>query len=104
MSRPPQYYTPAPEAGKEPDMARTRAAEHPMPPEGSWIKYQLDLRNIKLAAIAKKAHCTTSMVSQVITGVKNSDAVGRALARMLGYASHKDLMEAAYLQTKGGAA
>ncbi|GHV92869.1 hypothetical protein AGMMS50268_33720 [Spirochaetia bacterium] len=53
-------------------MQRTRSQEHPMPPEGSWIKYQLDLRNIKLKAVAKKANRTVSMVSQVITGVKNS--------------------------------
>jgi hypothetical protein len=85
-------------------MARTRSPEHTMPPEGCWIKFQLDLRNIKLAAVAQKAHRTVSMVSQVITGVKNSEAVGLALALMLGYASYKDLMEAAYAQTKGGAA
>jgi ribosomal protein L31E len=75
-----------------------------MPPEGSWIKYQLDLRNIKLEAVAKKAHRTISMVSQVITGVKNSEAVGLALAKTLGYATYKDLMETAHLQVKGGAA
>jgi ribosomal protein L31E len=75
-----------------------------MPPEGSWIKYQLDLRNVKMEAVAKKARRTVSMVSQVITGIKNSDAVGLALARTLGYATYKDLMEAARLHTKGGAA
>jgi hypothetical protein len=75
-----------------------------MPPEGSWIKYQLDLRNIKMEAVAQKARRTISMVSQVISGVKNSDAVGLALAQMLGYASYKDLMESARLQAKGGAA
>jgi hypothetical protein len=75
-----------------------------MPPEGSWIKYQLDLRNIKLEAVAKKARRTISMVSQVICGVKNSEAVGLALAQTLGYATYKDLMEAACLQAKGGAA
>jgi ribosomal protein L31E len=75
-----------------------------MPPEGSWIKYQLDLRNIKLEAVAKKANRTISMVSQVITGVKNSDAVGLALAQMLGYATYKDLMDAASLASKVGAA
>jgi hypothetical protein len=75
-----------------------------MPPEGSWIRYQLDLRNIKLEAVAQKSHRTVSMVSQVICGIKNSAAVGRALAQMLGYASYEDLMEAACLQAKGGAA
>ena len=85
-------------------MARTRSAENPMPPEGSWVKYQLDLRNVKLEAVAKKARRSVSMVSQVITGVKNSDAVGLALARILGYATYKDLMDAASLHVKGGAA
>jgi hypothetical protein len=75
-----------------------------MPPEGSWIKYQLDLRNIKLAAVAQKANRSLSMVSEFICGVKNSEAIGLALAWMLGYSTHKDLMDAAYAQTKGGAA
>jgi hypothetical protein len=75
-----------------------------MHPEGCWIKYQMDLRNIKLAAVAQKANRSISMVSEFICGVKNSEAVGLALARMLGYATRKDLMEAAYAQTKGGAA
>jgi hypothetical protein len=75
-----------------------------MPPEGSWIKYQLDLRNIKLETVAKKANRSTSMVSQVICGVKNSEKIGSALARILGYATYKDLMEAASAQSKGGAA
>ena len=85
-------------------MARTRSSEHPMPPAGSRIKYQLDLRNIKLEAIAKKANCTVSMVSQVITGVKNSERVGKALAGLLGYATFDDLMAVASLASKGGAA
>jgi hypothetical protein len=91
-------------AGKEPFMARTRSPEHPMPPEGSWIKYLLDLRNIKLETVARRANRSISMVSQVITGVKNSDIVGLALAKTLGYATYQDLMETARLQVKGGAA
>jgi hypothetical protein len=75
-----------------------------MPPEGSWIKYQLDLRNIKLEAVAQQANRSTSMVSQVICGVKKSERVGKALAVMLGYASYEALMEAAALLSKGGAA
>jgi hypothetical protein len=75
-----------------------------MPPEGSWLKYQLDLRNIKLEAVAKKANRSASMVSQVICGVKKSKKVESALALILGYATYQDLMEAARLHTKGGAA
>ncbi|MDR0487220.1 MAG: hypothetical protein LBG91_03125 [Treponema sp.] len=52
----------------------------------------------------RKANRSVSMVSQVIAGVKNSDAVGKALALMLSYASYEDLMDTAYRQTKGGAA
>jgi hypothetical protein len=83
-------------------MARTRSPEHPMPPEGSWIKYQLDLRNVKFEAVAKRANRHTTLVSSVIRGKRNSKAVGRALAEVLGYASYDDLMAAA--RSKGGAA
>jgi hypothetical protein len=86
---------------KESDMARTRSPEHPMPPEGSWIKYQLDLRNVKLEAVSKKANRTVSMVSQVITGVKNSERVGKALAELLGYTTFDELMAAASLASRG---
>ena len=82
-------------------MARTRSSNNPMPPEGSWLRYQLDLRNVKLKEVARKANRTVSMVSQVITGVKNSETVGLALAETLGFATYKDLMDAAYRQSKG---
>jgi hypothetical protein len=85
-------------------MARTRASCNPTPPEGSWIRYQLDLRNIKLKEVAGKASRSEALVTQVITGVRNSKAVGKALADMLGFASYKDLMEAARLGAKGGVA
>jgi hypothetical protein len=75
-----------------------------MPPEGCWIKYQLDLRNIKLDAIARRANRSLSLVSSVIRGIRNSKAVELALAKMLGYATYQDLMEAASAQSKGGAA
>jgi hypothetical protein len=75
-----------------------------MPPEGSWIKYQMDLRNIKMDAVARRAGRSLSLVSSVIRGIRNSKAVGTALARMLGYATYQDLMEAASAQSRGGAA
>jgi hypothetical protein len=75
-----------------------------MPPLGCWIKYKLDLRNIKLDAVAKKAHRSVSMVSLVLRGIKNSKAVEKALADLLGYASYTDLQAAASAQAKGGAA
>jgi intergrase/recombinase len=85
-------------------MARTNSKEHPMPPEGCWIKYQLDLRNIKLEEVAQKAHRSVSMVSRVICGVKKSEKVEKALAQMLGYATYQNLMEAASRGQEGGAA
>jgi transcriptional regulator with XRE-family HTH domain len=75
-----------------------------MPPEGCWIKYQLDIRNLKLEEIAQKAGRSVSMVSQVISGVKNSNQVKKTLAEMLGYATFSDLLAAASAQAKGGAA
>jgi hypothetical protein len=74
-----------------------------MPPEGAWIKYQLDLRNIKLKMVAEKANRSTSMVSHVICGNKNSARVEKALAEMLGYPSFSAL-KAAGRHSKGGAA
>jgi hypothetical protein len=74
-----------------------------MPPEGAWIKYQLDLRNVKLEAVAGKANRSVSMVSRVICGIKNSARVEKALAELLGYPSFEALMAAA-LHSKGGAA
>jgi hypothetical protein len=75
-----------------------------MPPEGSWIRFQLDLRNIKMLEVAQKANRSLSLTSEVIRGIKNSEAVGKALASILGFASYEDLMEAARLGVKGGAA
>jgi ribosome-binding protein aMBF1 (putative translation factor) len=77
---------------------------HSMTPEYHWIKLQLFQQNISHEDIAQKANCTTSMVSQVICGVKKSKKVESALARILGYATYQDLMEAASAQSKGGAA
>jgi hypothetical protein len=44
------------------------------------------------------------MVRFLRGATRNSDAVGFALAEMLGYPAYKDLMEAACLHAKGGAA
>jgi hypothetical protein len=85
-------------------MARTRSKEHPMPPEGCWIKYQLDLRNIKLEDVAQKAHRSVSSVSRVVCGIKKSEKVESALAEMLGYPSYKHLWAAAFINSRGGAA
>jgi hypothetical protein len=75
-----------------------------MPPEGSWIRYQLDLRNIKYEAVGRQANRSVSMVSLVVKQVKHSKAVESVLANVLGYASYDELLAAARTQNKGGAA
>jgi hypothetical protein len=74
-----------------------------MPPEGCWIKYQMDLRNVKMTDVARKAHRSVSMVSRVVCGVKKSAKVESALAELLGYPGFEAL-KAASTQAKGGAA
>lgn len=81
-------------------MARSRSFDKPMPPEGCWIKYQLDLRNIKLAMIAKKANRTVATVSRVICRTRNSEKVEKALAETLGYSSWKELWAAAFINVE----
>jgi hypothetical protein len=75
-----------------------------MTPENCWIRYQLVLQCVKLKDAARKANCSVSMVSQVIAGIKNSETAGLALAKTFGFAGYKDLRDAAYQQSKGGAA
>ena len=81
-------------------MARSRSSNNPMPPEGCWLKYQLDLRNIKFEEVAKKAHRTVSLVSYVISGERRSESVEAALAEMLGYPSWKRLWAAAFVNAE----
>ena len=75
-----------------------------LPPEYHWIKLQLFQRNISYKDIARKANCTTQLVSQVICGQRKSANVRTAIAEMLGYAAYEELVEAASQHTKGGAA
>ena len=81
-------------------MARSRSFENPMPPEGAWIKYQLDLRNIKMDAIAKKAGRTVATVSRVISKTRHSEKVETVLAEMLGYTTYKDLWIDAFINAE----
>lgn len=81
-------------------MARSRSFDKPMPPEGCWIKYQLDLRNIKLAMIAKKASRTVATVSRVICRTRHSEKVETVIAEMLGYESFKHLWAAAFVNAE----
>jgi hypothetical protein len=77
-------------------MARTQSFEKPISLEGCWIKYQLNLRNIRLDAVAKKVRCSVATVSRVIFRKRRSEKVEAALAEVLGYPSWKDLWAAAF--------
>jgi len=85
-------------------MARTRASCNPLPPEGCWIQFRLNLLNVKQDDVAKKAKRSIGLVSKVICGERNSEAVGAALAQILGYPSYKELMQAARRSAKEWAA
>jgi transcriptional regulator with XRE-family HTH domain len=64
------------------------------PRKGCWIKYQLNLRNIKYKTVAEKAGVSEEMITQVIKGRKNSEKVKRALTEVLGYSSFEALIAA----------
>ena len=64
------------------------------PRTGCWVFYQLRLRNLTLATVAKKANVHFSMVTHFLKGRKNSDKVKVALSEVLGYASFENLIAA----------
>ena len=71
-----------------------------MPPERCWLKYQLNLNNIKYEEIAKKARRSAAFVSMVVCGVRRSEKVEAVLAEILNYKSWKHLWAAAFISTK----
>lgn len=85
-------------------LSKSASSAYSLPPEYHWIKLQLFQRNIRHKDIARKANCTTQLVSQVICGQRKSANVRTAIAEMLGYAAYEELVEAASQHTKGGAA
>jgi transcriptional regulator with XRE-family HTH domain len=64
------------------------------PKTGCWVKYQLDLGNIRFKTVAQKAGVSENMITQFIKGRKNSEKVRRALAEVLGYPSFEALIAA----------
>jgi transcriptional regulator with XRE-family HTH domain len=64
------------------------------PQKGCWVKYQLNLRNITLETVAKRANVTGVMVTHFLKGRKNSERVKKALAEVLGYESFEKLIAA----------
>ena len=85
-------------------MARSKAYNNPATPEGCFIKYRLELLNIKYEDVAKKAHRSVPLVSQVISGERRSNNVQAALASMLGFDTYKELMDTAVRHSKAGVA
>ena len=81
-------------------MARSRSVCNPMPPEGCWIKFRLDLRNIKLEEVAKKGGVSVVAVSRVISGNLKSEKTQTALAEILGYQSWEQLKADALANTE----
>jgi len=81
-------------------MARSRSVCNPTSPEGCWIRYQLDVRNITLETVAKKACRHITLVSKVIRGERKSEKVEAALADILGYPTFKHLWAAAFINAE----
>jgi len=84
-------------------MPQKRTFCQPNSPESSWIRYQLDLRNITYDVVAEKARRTAAFVSLVISRKRNSESVEAALAETLGYPSFKHLWAAAFVNAERGA-
>ena len=78
-------------------MAQNQAFCQINSPESSWIRYQLDLRNITYDVIAEKAKRTAAFVSLVISRKRKSESVEAALAETLGYPSFKHLWADAFI-------
>ena len=84
-------------------MARTRSKDKPMSPAGCFIKFRLELQNIKYKDVAKEAKRSVTLVSQVISGERRSEKVQAALASLLGFGTYTALLDAAYRYSKAEA-
>ena len=78
----------------------TRSFDKPMSPERCWIKYRLNLNNIKYEEIAQKAKRTAVFVSMVVCGERKSEKVEAVLAEVLGYSSFKELWADAFVNAE----
>jgi transcriptional regulator with XRE-family HTH domain len=68
-------------------------------PEGCWIKYQMDLKNITLEAVAEKAGCTIASVSRSINGKQRTSKAREIIAEMLGYKTFLHLWREASIES-----
>jgi transcriptional regulator with XRE-family HTH domain len=66
------------------------------PQKGCWIQYQLKLRNFTLTTVAQKANVSLGMVSQFLSGRKNSEKVKNAIIEILNYESFEKLIAASH--------
>jgi transcriptional regulator with XRE-family HTH domain len=80
-------------------MARARRIEELQTPQACWIRYQMDLKNITMEAVAQRAGCTIATVSRAIAGKRDSNKTRDVLAEMLGYKSGLHLWREAFIQT-----
>lgn len=64
------------------------------PKKGYWIKFQLNINNIKQETVAQMAGCSSNMVTQFLKGRKNSERVKNALCQALHYESFEALVAA----------
>jgi hypothetical protein len=74
------------------------------PEEGCWLQYQLKLNGFTHHTVAKEANVTTSMISQFLLGIKDSNKVRTALCKVLGYRSFESLIQNVPQENEGGAA
>ncbi|MDR0638062.1 MAG: hypothetical protein LBG27_04030 [Spirochaetaceae bacterium] len=65
------------------------------PGQGCWIKYQLNLCNIRYKTVAQEAGLAITSISEFIVGRKNSERTKTALRKFLGYKSFTELLAAA---------
>ncbi|MBD5404014.1 MAG: hypothetical protein HDR55_03390 [Treponema sp.] len=61
--------------------------------QGLYIKYRLRLASSTMQAIADEVQCNLSAVCMVLTGIKHSRRIERAVAARLGYESWNEMVD-----------
>lgn len=59
---------------------------------GKWVTYQLRLRGLTIAEVARRAGCTGSVVTNVLAGRISSAKVYVALCEILGLSAISELL------------
>jgi hypothetical protein len=79
--------------------AQVTIFDHPKSPEFCWIYYQMELNDIGLKDVARKAGCTPELVWYAIHDEMWSPKVRAAVAELLGYPSWEELKKAAAINS-----